>query len=125
VFNADKRTRQGVGIGADFTEKEMKGEIPRGYVYALYNTEQWRVDDGSYTKLREVGLSYNFKDLIKIKGITNPALGVSGRNLVSWDNYNGFDPETNAGGNNDILRGIDFGNVPIPRTYKLQLNVGF
>ena len=53
VFNADKRTRQGVGIG-DFAEREMTGELPRGYIYALYNTEEWRVDDGAFTKLREI-----------------------------------------------------------------------
>jgi hypothetical protein len=122
VFNADKRTRQGVGIG-DFAEKEMTGELPRGYIYALYNTEEWRVDDGSFTKLREVAIAYNFRNIVK--GISNVNLSLSGRNLVSWDNYNGYDPETNAGGNSDILRGVDFGNVPIPRTYKLQLTVTF
>lgn len=122
VFNADKRTRQGVGIG-DFAEKEMTGELPRGYIYALYNTEEWRVDDGAFTKLREISLSYNFRNTLK--GVSNINLALSGRNLVSWDNYNGYDPETNAGGNSDILRGVDFGNVPIPRTYKLQLTVTF
>ena len=122
VFNADKRTRQGVGIG-DFAEKEMTGELPRGYIYALYNTEEWRVDDGAFTKLREISLSYSFRN--PLRGVSNINLGVVGRNLVSWDNYNGYDPETNAGGNSDILRGVDFGNVPVPRTYKMQLTVTF
>lgn len=122
VFNADKRTRQGVGIG-DYAEKELKGEVPRGYIFAMYTTEEWRIDDGSFTKLREISLSYNFKR--PAKGINNINLGVFGRNLISWDNYNGYDPETNAGGNSDILRGVDFGNVPIPRTYKMQLVVTF
>ncbi len=122
VFNADKRTRQGVGIG-DFAEKEMTGELPRGYIYALYNTEEWRVDDGAFTKLREISLSYSFRN--PLRGVSNINLGVVGRNLVSWDNYNGYDPETNAGGNSDILRGVDFGNVPVPRSYKMQLTVTF
>jgi hypothetical protein len=122
VFNADKRTRQGVGIG-DYVEKEMKGELPRGYIYSIYLNEEWRVDDGSFTKLREISLSYDFGRIIK--GVSNINFGVSGRNLFSWDNYNGYDPETNAGGNSDILRGVDFGNVPIPRTYKAQLTVTF
>jgi TonB-linked SusC/RagA family outer membrane protein len=122
VFNADKRTRQGVGIG-DFAEKELTGELPRGYIYAFYLTEEWRVDDGSFTKLREIGLSYDFKKLIK--GVSNINFGVSGRNLFSWDNYNGYDPETNAGGNSDTFRGVDFGNVPIPRSYRAQLTVTF
>jgi TonB-linked SusC/RagA family outer membrane protein len=122
VFNADKRTRQGVGIG-NFVEKELKGELPRGYIYSIYLNEEWRVDDGSFTKLREVSLSYDFGKLFK--GVSNVNLGVSGRNLFSWDNYNGYDPETNAGGNSDIFRGVDFGNVPIPRSYKMQLTVTF
>jgi hypothetical protein len=49
----------------------------------------------------------------------------SGRNLYSWDNYNGFDPETNAGGGSTLARGIDFGNVPIPRTIAITLNAKF
>jgi TonB-linked SusC/RagA family outer membrane protein len=122
VFNADKRTRQGVGLG-DYAERELRGELPRGYIFAIYNTQEFRIDDGSYTKLREVALSYTFPNLIK--GLSSLNVALIGRNLYSWDNYNGFDPETNAGGNNDLLRGIDFGNVPIPRTYQVKLTASF
>jgi TonB-linked SusC/RagA family outer membrane protein len=122
VFNADKRTRQGVGIG-DLSEKELKGELPRGWVWAMYPVESWRVDDGSFTKLREVSASWNFGNVVP--GVSSLTLGVVGRNLFSWDNYNGYDPETNAGGNSDLLRGIDFGNVPIPRTYQFTLSARF
>ncbi len=122
VFNADRRTRQGVGIG-DFSEKELKGELPRGYVYSIYNIQQWRIDDGSFVKLREISLSYNLPKFHK--AIKNANISLTGRNLYSWDKYDGYDPETNAGGNSDLLRGVDFGNVPIPRTYQVKLTVGF
>ena len=122
VFNADIRTRQNVGVGEN-VEKEMNGTLPRGYTFAVLPIEEWRVNDGSFVKLREIGLTYSF--LKPIKGINSVNLGLFGRNLISWDNYNGYDPETNAGGNSDLVRGIDFGNVPIPRTYKLQLTVTF
>jgi TonB-linked SusC/RagA family outer membrane protein len=122
VFNADRRTRQGVGIG-DISEKELKGEVKRGYIHSIYPIEEWRIDDGSYTKLREISLSYNFGGLIK--GMSDLTLSVIGRNLYSWDNYDGYDPETNAGGTSDRLRGVDFGNVPIPRTYQFALKASF
>ena len=122
VFNADKRTRQGVGLG-DYAERELRGEIPRGYIFGIYNTQEFRVDPGSYTKLREVALSYTLPTFVK--SISRLNLSVVGRNLYSWDKYTGFDPETNAGGNNDLVRGIDFGNVPIPRTYQLKLTATF
>lgn len=122
VFNADRRTRQGVGIG-DYSEKEIKGILPRGYIFSIYNTEEWRVEDGSYIKLREVALSYQLPSFVKF--IKSSSISLVGRNLVSFDNYDGYDPETNAGGNSSVLRGIDFGNVPIPRTYQLTFRAGF
>ncbi len=121
VFNADKRTRQGVGIG-DWAEKEVKGEVARGYIWSLYGIEEWRVDDGSFIKLREISLSYQLPKFAK--WVNSASVTAVGRNLVSWDDYDGYDPETNAGGNSTTLRGVDFGNVPIPRTYQLILRLG-
>lgn len=122
VFNADKRTRQGVGLG-DLAEKELRGELPRGYIFAVYNTQQFRIDDGSFVKLREVALTYGLPTFSKY--ISGLDLSLVGRNLYSWDNYNGFDPETSAGGSSDLLRAVDFGNVPIPRSYQLRLAATF
>ncbi|HEU5167535.1 MAG TPA: SusC/RagA family TonB-linked outer membrane protein [Chitinophagaceae bacterium] len=122
VFNADRRTRQGVGIG-DYSEKEIKGILPRGYIFSIYNTEEWRVEDGSYIKLREVAVSYQLPSFVKF--INSSSISLIGRNLVSFDNYDGYDPETNAGGNSSVLRGIDFGNVPIPRTVQLTFRASF
>jgi len=122
VFNADWRTRQGVGSGKE-AEKEQTGVYPRGYINNFYTTvEQWRIDDGSFVKLREVSLSYGFGNFKTLRDIT---LAVSGRNLVSWDNYKGYDPEVNSGGQSTILRGIDFGSVPIPKTYSISLSAKF
>ncbi len=122
VFNADKRTRQGVGLG-DYAERELRGELPRGYIFGIYNTQEFRIDNGSYTKLREVSLSYALPQITP--AIKRLSVALIGRNLYSWDNYTGFDPETNAGGNNDLIRGVDFGNVPIPRTYQVKLTATF
>ena len=122
VFNADRRTRQGVGIG-DYAEKEAKGQLPRGYIWSIYATEEWRVESGSYIKLREVSLSYQLPALAKF--IKSSSISIVGRNLISWDTYDGYDPETNAGGNSAVLRGIDFGNVPIPKTMQLTFKATF
>ena len=121
VFNADFRTRQGVGNGK-VAEQEDLGQLPRGYISGIYAIEQWRIDDGSFTKLREVALSYS---LGNIKGIRDITASLSGRNLVSWDNYKGYDPEVNAAGQSTLLRGIDFGSVPIPRTFSFTLQAKF
>lgn len=121
VFNADFRTRQGVGNG-DIAEKEHNGQLPRGYIAGVYPVEEWRVSDGSFTKLRELSLSYSFG---KFKAFSDLVVSFSGRNLISWDKYNGFDPEVNAAGQSTILRGIDFGSVPIPRTFSFGVSAKF
>lgn len=122
VFNADKRTRQGVGVG-DLAEKEYRGEVPRGYINAIYPIEEFRIDDGSFVKVREASLTYRLPQIVP--GISAMSISLVGRNLYSFDNYNGYDPETNAGGQSSVLRGIDFGNVPIPRTYQFTLRASF
>jgi hypothetical protein len=121
VFNADFRTRQGVGNGKE-AEKEHLGIYPRGYINSIYQIEQWRVDNGSFVKLREIALSYSFGNFSVFRDLT---ISLSGRNLISWDHYKGYDPEVNAAGQSTLLRGIDFGAVPIPRTYKLGVNARF
>ncbi|MBY0537701.1 MAG: SusC/RagA family TonB-linked outer membrane protein [Chitinophagaceae bacterium] len=121
VFNADWRTRQGVGNG-EVAEQEHKGLLPRGYISGVYAIEEWRIDDGSFVKLRELSLGYNVG---RIKGFGDLNLSLSGRNLISWDNYKGFDPEVNAAGQSTLLRGIDFGAVPIPRTFAFTVRAKF
>ncbi|WP_207510738.1 SusC/RagA family TonB-linked outer membrane protein [Longitalea luteola] len=121
VWNADFRTRQGVGNGK-VAEQEHLGELPRGYVNSVYQIEEWRVDDGSFVKLREINLSYRFG---KTRLFNDLTVSVSGRNLVSWDDYKGYDPETNAGGQSTLLRAVDFGTVPIPRTFSFNIAAKF
>jgi hypothetical protein len=97
--------------------------LPRGYIASIYAVEEWRMDNGSFVKLRELALSYSFGKVNN--SINDLTLTFSGRNIYSWDNYHGFDPETNAGGGSTLVRGVDFGNVPIPRTFAFTINAKF
>jgi TonB-linked SusC/RagA family outer membrane protein len=134
VFNADYRTRQGVGNGK-VAELEHNGLLPRGYISAynasatitfptgIYAIEQWRIDDGSNVRLREVSLSYSIGKLGKV--FRDLSVNFSGRNLLVWTKYLGYDPEVNSGGQSTLLRGIDFGAVPIPRTLSFGISAKF
>ncbi|HSC39402.1 MAG TPA: SusC/RagA family TonB-linked outer membrane protein [Chitinophagaceae bacterium] len=121
VFNADFRTRQGVDNGTVAQQEDM-GQLPRGYIAGIYGIQQWRIDNGSFVKLREVSISF---DLGKIKNFSDCSFSIGGRNLISWDHYKGYDPEVNAAGQSTILRGIDFGTVPIPRTFSAGIRAKF
>ena len=123
VFDADYRTRQGVGIG-DLSEQELSGELPRGYINSIYPIEQWRIRDGSFVKLRELALTYTIPSLAGER-LSNTVISVGGRNLFSIDNFTSFDPEVNAGGQSNLLRAVNFGQVPIPRTYTVSVRTNF
>ncbi|SDS72136.1 TonB-linked outer membrane protein, SusC/RagA family [Maribacter dokdonensis] len=123
VFDADKRTRQGVGVG-QLAAQELTGELPRGYIAGIYPIEEFRIEDGSFVKLREVSLGYEFPSLFN-SSLENVRLSLIGRNLVSFDKFFSYDPETNAGGQSNLLRSVNFGNVPIPMTISLSLSANF
>jgi TonB-linked SusC/RagA family outer membrane protein len=125
VYNWDWVTRNNVGTGP-LAEQELKGELPRGWVAAIGGfigprIQEDHVESGSYTKLRELALGYNFRN---IKFAESLKLSLIGRNLLSIDNYRGFDPEVNSSGQS-VVRGNDFGAFPIPRTVQVSLIANF
>lgn len=126
VYNWNWVTANNVGQGPT-AERELRGELPRGWVAAIGGfigprIQEEHVEDGSFVKLREIALSYDFGKVGPFRGLNVSAVG---RNLISFDDYRGFDPETNSAGQNTRVRGDDFGNVPIPRTYQIKLSASF
>lgn len=125
VYNWDWITRNNVGNGT-MAEQELRGELPRGWVAAIGGfigprIQEEHIQDGSFTKIREVALGYTLRNL---KFAESMRVSLIGRNLFSFDDYNGFDPEVNASGQS-IVRGNDFGAFPIPRTVQLSLITNF
>ncbi len=124
VFNWNRRLLDNVVFGGGYNVgQELLGNRPKGYGSAQANIFEEFVEDGSFVKLREVALSYNFKP--NWEYIDNVKLSLVGRNLISWDDYSGWDPEVSAAGQSNGVRGFDFATVPIPRTYQLGVNVSF
>ncbi|WP_086477328.1 SusC/RagA family TonB-linked outer membrane protein [Arenibacter amylolyticus] len=124
VFNWNRRLLDNVIFGGGYNVgQELLGNLPKGYGSAQANIFEEFVEDGSFVKLREVSLSYNL--VPKWDFIDNVEISLVGRNLVSWDDYSGWDPEVSAAGQSNGVRGFDFATVPIPKTYQLGVNVSF
>ncbi len=127
IWNWNSITSNNVG-SSRLSEQELKGEVPRGWVAAIGGfvgprIQEAHVEDGSFIKLREIGFSY---DAGKIGNLfSNLTISLVGRNLISFDDYSGYDPETNSAGQSSAVRGDDFGNVPIPRTFQIGVNASF
>lgn len=92
----------------------------------LLNYEEF-VEDGSFIKLREVGLSYRAPSTLveRFFGAESATVRLAGRNLVTWTDYGGLDPEVNLFSGNTVARGVDFATTPLPRQYTLSFQFVF
>ena len=85
--------------------------------------------DGSFVKLREVTLSYELPDAFRQRLFGNVTRGLraelSGRNLVTWTDYRGVDPEVSNFGNQNIIRNADLAPFPPTRSFFFSLSVDF
>ena len=124
VFNWNRRLLDNVIFGGGYNVgQELLGNRPKGFGGAQAGIFEEFVEDGSFVKLRELAFSYDFN--APVKGVDKIQLSLVGRNLISWDDYTGWDPEINTPGQSNGVRGFDFAGVPIPRTYQLGVNVSF
>jgi len=93
--------------------------------YGFGGLVEENIQDGSWVRLREVTLSYQFPaSLLSKAKIQNASLSLTGRNLWLQTKYTGIDPETNlTGASNGI--GLDYFNMPNTRSYGAALRVAF
>jgi TonB-linked SusC/RagA family outer membrane protein len=109
--------RVGPGLG---------GSTGVGGLFNALGPNNESVEDASYMKLREMSLTYNVGT---VAGQGNWTVGVTGRNLHTWTNYRGYDPEVGrAAGtelNNAALVGVDYFGFPNLRTFTLTLSTAF
>lgn len=87
------------------------------------------LEDGSFLRLNNATLGYNFNPTMvgMAKWITALRLSVTGQNLFVITNYTGYDPEVNTDRtvNSVTSFGIDYNSYPKPRTFVIGLNVSF
>ncbi len=96
-----------------------------GGFYDALGPNNYNVEDGSYVKLREIALNYR---LGAIGGSGDWKVGVIGRNVKTWTDFRGFDPESgNTSGplGSAALTGVAGYRYPKMRTYTVQLSTSF
>ena len=84
------------------------------------------VEDGSFLRLKNVTLSYDFDlKMLRKWGVTRLQPYFTATNLLTWTKYKGMDPEVNQWGNSGAVQGIDWGTYPHCRTYTFGINLEF
>lgn len=132
IFNASRIETEGMYDGKNQSTRVLNRwkipgqitDVPKAG-FDLKNSTYF-IEDGSYLRLKDVSLSYNFRGkLLKQWGITRLQPYFTASNLLTWTNYSGMDPEVNQWGNSGSVQGIDWGTYPHCRTFTFGLNVEF
>ena len=130
VYNNTKQRMYQHQRSADEDQAGKPDELKKPITYytpTLYNAAtavSWFVEDGSYVKLREVSLRYaidasRFAPLARF-GMDRAILSLIGRNLYTWSDYSGYDPEIGGA----ITRVDDF-DFPQYRTLTAAIEIVF
>jgi hypothetical protein len=85
------------------------------------------LSDGSYLRLKNIVLGYNFPKAIleKIK-LRSLRVYAQATNLATWTKYKGWDPELNSDAfSGNITQNYDFYAAPQAKTITFGINVGF
>ena len=83
------------------------------------------IEDASYMKLRELSVAYRFG---RIGGFGNWEVSLIGRNLLTFTDYTGWDPEVGIGGGSSssaTINAVDAFVFPNARTFTVALSTSF
>ena len=88
------------------------------------------VEDGSYLRVRDISLSYNFEnnftEKLKVSGLS---IYANLKNWFTFTDYSGYSPEVNRslGGVDSVAltQGVDYGSYPQAKTFSIGLNIEF
>ena len=87
------------------------------------------VEDGSYLRVRDISLSYNFdQDVLDAVNISGLRLYANLKNWFTITDYSGYSPEVNRNINDEsvaLTQGVDYGSFPQAKSFSVGLNIEF
>jgi outer membrane receptor protein involved in Fe transport len=87
------------------------------------------VEDAGFVKIREITLSYllpaSVQNAVRISGMHDTRLELSGRNLYTWTKYTGLDPEVSNFSNQAVGRIQDVTPYPPSRSFFFAISTSF
>lgn len=104
----------------------LRGEVTAAYRSRVQSIWEAYLEDGDYMKLRDAAVRYQTSaPWVRRLGARTLQIELVGRNLYTWTDYRGYDPEVNMFGLNTVARGVDFAVYPNPRSVSLGVRLGY
>lgn len=135
IYNQTKQWMYRDGIHSDYaiplTIDGNTGAFTAFYrgVYAqrqANGTKNYFYEDASFVRLRNLSLAVDLAKLARMPLFQRLQVVLTGRNLVTFTDYTGYDPEVSSGASNSAFdRGVDHNTIPNLKSYQVGLNIGF
>lgn len=137
LYNQTRQWMYRDGIHGDYAKPlSIPGNPVTGAYTAFYRgvyaaqqangTKNYFYEDASFVRLRNVSVALDFDKLFNVPAVQRLQLVLSGRNLITFTDYTGFDPEISSGARNSAFdRGVDHNTIPNLKSYQIGLNIGF
>lgn len=108
-----------------WTPTNTDTDIPKATSGRVPRTSSRFVEDGSYIRLKNLSIGYDFpSEILQRLNIGSAKIYVSGQNLLTFTKYSGVDPEISYKSSN-INLGLDYGSYPNTISYTIGLNLSF
>ena len=122
-FGDDKKIQADIDKFVDSVARDKIQDLKRDV--AIWTSALIIVEDGSFVKIREISVSYTLgKSILSSKiPVEEIKFIVSGRNLYTFTNYSGFDPEVALSGS--PIYKLDEFSFPNFRTYAATIQITF
>ena len=110
-----------------WTNSNPSNEYPRATTKSQgYVLSDHQVEDGSYLRIKDITLSYTLpKTMLKKFWCEGLTLFAGVKNIYTWTNYSGYDPEVSRFGNDNLSMGADYGSYPMSKSYEFGLRMNF
>ena len=88
----------------------------------IYSVDSRFVENGSFLRLSSLTLAYDLpRNLLQYIGLASARVYATGNNLFNICNYRGYDPEVSLYSTSPILKGYDWGQYPMNRSFSIGL----
>jgi len=114
---------QDFGAGPVLLDESWYTSLGGGFGGSVIN--EFAVTDASWTRLRELSLSYNLEDKwVKQAGLSSINFSITGRNLALWSKIKGIDPDVSQFGSS-LAKGVDYFTNPSSKSIVFGININY
>jgi len=123
LWNQTRRIQDIFNAGPLY-DQVLREEVTQAYRVRMQGIWESYLEDASFVKLRQIALRWSTNgQWLRNIGASRMQLELLGRNLKTWTDYSGYDPEVNMFGLSTVERGTDFAVYPNARVYTIGVRL--